>query len=102
MKIRKGDSVIVITGKDKGKKGKVERVDMKNGTVLVPDANMYKRHVKKSEQFPQGGIIDIPRALDQSKVALICPSCGKPTRVGYTVVDGIKKRSCRKCKALIT
>lgn len=102
MKIKKGDTIIVTTGKDKGKKGKVERVSDKNHTVFVPDVNMYKRHMKKSEQFPQGGIIDIPRALDVAKVALVCPKCGKPTRVGYSTVDSMKKRICRKCKAVIT
>lgn len=102
MKLRKGDTVIIITGKDKGKKGKVERVSLKSGTVLVPDTNMYKRHVKKSEAFPQGGIIDIARPLDIAKVALVCPQCGKATRVGYLVDGSGKKRICRTCKAVIT
>jgi large subunit ribosomal protein L24 len=102
MKIHKGDSVQIIAGKDAGKKGKVEKVNEKTGTVLIPDTNMYKRHVKKSEQFPQGGIIDLSRPLDVSKVALICPKCDKVTRVGYKVVGGLKKRVCRKCDAIIT
>lgn len=102
MKIHKGDNIQIIAGKDAGKKGKVEKVNEKTGTVLVPDTNMYKRHVKKSEQFPQGGIIDLSRPLDVAKVALICPKCDKPTRVGYRTVDGIKKRVCRKCNAVIT
>ncbi len=102
MKIHKGDTVSIITGKDKGKKGKVEKVDEKNKTVLVPDTNMYKRHVRKSEQFPQGGIIDLPRSLDVAKVALVCPKCSKITRVGYRTIDGIKKRVCRKCDAVVT
>ncbi len=102
MKIHKGDTIQIITGKDKGKKGKVEKVDEKNKTVLVPDTNMYKRHVRKSEQFPQGGIIDLARSLDVAKVALICPKCGKLTRVGYRTIDRIKKRVCRKCDAVIT
>lgn len=102
MKIHKGDTVSIITGKDKGKKGKVEKVDEKNKTVLVPDTNMYKRHVRKSEQFPQGGIIDLPRSLDVAKVALVCPKCNKITRVGYRTIDGIKKRVCRKCDAVVT
>lgn len=102
MKIHKGDTIQIIAGKDSGKKGKVELVNEKNSTVLVPDTNLYKRHVKKSEQFPQGGIIDLSRSLDVSKVALICPKCDKVTRVGYRIVDGVKKRVCRKCDAVIS
>lgn len=102
MKIHKGDTIQIIAGKDAGKKGKVERVNEKSRTVLIPDTNMYKRHVKKSEQFPQGGIIDLSRPLDVSKVALVCSKCDKVTRVGYRTVDGLKKRVCRKCDAIIT
>ena len=102
MKIHKGDTIQIIAGKDKGKKGKVEKVDTKNNTVIVPDTNLYKRHVRKSEQFPQGGIIDLPRPLDVAKVALVCPRCNKSTRVGYRIIDKIKKRICRKCDEVIT
>ncbi|HNQ31085.1 MAG TPA: 50S ribosomal protein L24 [Candidatus Woesebacteria bacterium] len=102
MKIRKGDTVLVIAGKDVGKKGKVESVNDKNQTVRVPDVNMYKRHVRKSEQFPQGGIIDIARALHVSKVALVCPVCGKQTRIGFEMTKDHKQRICRKCKKVIT
>lgn len=101
MKIRKGDTIQVMAGKDAGKKAKVESVNEKAGTVKVPDVNMYKRHVKKSEQFPQGGIIELSRPLDGSKVAIVCPKCNKITRVGYTVTEGLKKRICKKCKAVI-
>ena len=102
MKIRKGDTVQIIAGKDSGKKGKVQLTYEKTGTVLVPDTNLYKRHVKKSEQFPQGGIMDLSRPLHVAKVALICPKCEKVTRVGYQIVDGLKKRVCRKCRAIIS
>lgn len=102
MKIRKGDTVQIIAGKDATKRGKVEKIDEKNMTVMVPDINMYKKHVKKSEQFPQGGIVDLSRPLDVSKVALVCTKCAKTTRVGYKVVDGMKKRICKKCDAVIS
>lgn len=102
MKIRKGDTVVIIAGKDVGKKGKVELVDQKTKSVRIPDMNMYKRHVKKSEQFPQGGIIDLVRPLHIAKVALVCPSCGAQTRVGYVLDKGVKHRICRKCKKVIT
>jgi large subunit ribosomal protein L24 len=102
MKIRKGDNIQVIAGKDASKQGKVENVNEKRQTVHVPDINMYKKHVKKSDQFPQGGIVDLSRPLDVSKVALVCPKCNKPTRVGYQVIDGAKKRICKKCDAVIS
>jgi len=99
MKIKKGDKVKVMTGKDKGKEGKVERVYKKSGKVLVANINLYKRHVKKSDKIPQGGIIDVPRPLDVAKVMLICPKCGKLTRVGFKVEKDKKYRICKKCNS---
>lgn len=90
MKLRKGDKVRIISGKDKGKEGVIDRVYAKSNKVLLPGLNMYKRHVKKSDQFPQGGVIDVPRPLDAAKVMLISSSAKKVTRVGY-VVEGNKK-----------
>ncbi len=101
MKIRKGDSIQVTSGKDAGKKGTVSAVSIKNRVVMVPELNTYKKHVKKSDAFPQGGIIELSRPLKVDNVALVCPSCHKPTRVGYVTVEGNKKRSCKKCKAII-
>jgi len=99
MKIKKGDTVLVIAGKDKGREGKVERVYRKAGKVLIPGINMYKRHVKKSEQMPQGGIVSLPRPLPVCKVMLICPVCKKPTRVGYRIEKNKKFRVCKKCQS---
>lgn len=103
MKIKKGDKVKVMLGKDRGKTGTVERVFQKKGTVLVSGVNLYKRHLKpRSEQDEStGGIIDKVRPLAIAKVALICPKCGKITRVGYSLAQGEKKRLCRACKAEI-
>lgn len=101
MKIRKGDTIIVTTGKDKGKKGKVASVDTKNMTVLVPELNLYKRHMKKNETYPQGGIIELSRPLQISKVMLICPKTSKPTRVSYRVEGGVKKRFSLKAGTII-
>jgi len=101
MKIKKGDKVKVIYGKDKGKEGVVEKVYQKANKVLIAGVNLYKRHIKKNEKMPQGGIIDVPRPLDVSKVMLICSKCKKPTRVGF-LVDGKKKfRLCKKCQSKI-
>jgi large subunit ribosomal protein L24 len=79
MKLRKGDTIVVTAGRDAAKQGKVDRVYVKAGTVMVDGINMYKRHVKKNEQLPEGGILDLPRPIDVSKVSLLCPKCKKTT-----------------------
>jgi large subunit ribosomal protein L24 len=97
MKIKKGDTVIVAVGRDKGRKGKVEEVLARTHSVVVAGVNIYKRHMKKRDEKHPGGIVDQIRPLDVSKVMLICPSCGKPARVGYTIVKGDKYRICKEC-----
>lgn len=101
MKIKKGDKVKVITGKDKGREGVVERVYRKTFKIVIPGINIYKKHIKKTEQTPQGGVVEIPRALDVSKVILVCPKCGKPARVGYQIEKNRKFRICKRCKSKI-
>jgi large subunit ribosomal protein L24 len=101
MKIKKGDTVVVVRGKDKGKKGKVERVLTKNAKILVHEINLFKRHVKGNMQNRQSEIITIVKPLNVASVAIICPSCHLQTRVGYVVLKGIKKRICRKCGKVI-
>lgn len=101
MKIKKGDLVKVMVGKDKGKTGKVERVYQKQNKILIPGINLYKKHIKKNEKLPQGGVIELPRPIDVSKVMLICPHCQKPTRVGYQLSGKNKQRVCRKCDSKI-
>lgn len=97
MKIKKGDKVKVLLGKDKGKEGKVEYVLGKKERVFVGGVNLYKRHVKKHQNI-EGGIIDLPKSLNISNVALVCPNCNKITRVGYKLVGNEKVRICKKCK----
>ncbi len=97
MKLKKGDSIVVTAGKDKGKKGLIDRVYPKQLKVLIKDINMYKRHIKKNDQMPQGGIVDLPRPLGAAKVALVCPKCKKQTRIGYEVDGKAKYRICKKC-----
>jgi large subunit ribosomal protein L24 len=97
MKLKKGDEIIVIVGKDKGRKGKVEKVFPKDNTVLVPGINVYKRHAKKRDDKHPGGIISLPKALNASKVMFLCPSCGQMTRIGYKNLKDEKVRMCRKC-----
>ncbi len=101
MKIKKGDKVKIISGKDKGREGTVERVYRKANKVLIPGINLYKRHLKKNPETNQGGIVEIPRPLDVSKVALICPKCGRVTRVGYKFEKDKKYRYCKKCQSKI-
>jgi large subunit ribosomal protein L24 len=98
MKIRKGDRVVVLQGKDKGREGTVTFAYPDRGKVIVDGANIAKRHQKPTRQTQQGGIIDKEMPIDVSNVAIICSSCGKPTRVGHRFEpDGTKVRICRKC-----
>jgi large subunit ribosomal protein L24 len=97
MKFKKGDLVLVTAGKDKGRKGKIDKVLPAESKVLVPGINMYKRHMKKRDQNHPGGIVDISRPLPVGNVALICPKCSQPTRIGYLIAKDEKTRICKKC-----
>ncbi len=98
MKIRKNDTVLVITGKDKGKKGKVRRALPKEDKVIVEGINMIKRHSKTKGQAKQAGIIELEAPLHVSKVMIICSKCNSPVRVGRRILeDGKKYRICRAC-----
>lgn len=96
-KIKKGDTVIVLAGKDKGKQGTVLKVNPKEGRLVVQGVNMAKRHVKPSPADPEGGIRAREAALDASNVAVRDPQTGKPTRVGFKVLeDGRKVRVAKR------
>jgi len=97
-KIKKGDQVRVVSGKETGKTGKVIRVDREHGKVFVERLNMMKKHTKPHpKKNPQGGIIEREAPIDISNVMLVCPACGEPTRVGYRLLaDGGKVRACRR------
>lgn len=101
MKLKKGDKVKIIRGKDNGREGTIDRTYPKSEKVLIQGINMYKKHIKKSEQAPQGGLVDLPRPLQSSKVMVICKNCGKPTRIGYKVDKDRKVRVCKKCQGEI-
>lgn len=92
MKIKKGDTVRVTVGKDAGREGKVVRTFAKAHKIVIENVNMYKKHVKKNEQMPQGGVVDLPRALPVSNVALVCPKTKKTTRVGFKIEKNKKVR----------
>ncbi len=97
MKLKKGDRVKVLTGKDRGDEGEIMRVFPKEGKVIVEGVNVAKKHQRALRATMQAGIIDKDMPMQASNVALICPSCG-PTRIGYRFdAQGTKIRICRKC-----
>ncbi len=95
-KLRKEDQVQVIAGKDKGKQGKVIRIDREKGRAIVAGVNMVKKAQKKRKQTDRGGITEIEAALSISNIMIVCRKCG-PTRIGYKIDGDAKKRVCRKC-----
>jgi large subunit ribosomal protein L24 len=97
MKIRKNDTVLVISGKDRGKKGKVLTVSPKTAKVLIEGVNLKKKHQKPKKEGEKGQVISIPAFIPASNVKLICPKCGKPTRVGRKILGKNKLRICKKC-----
>ena len=97
MHIKTGDTVVVLSGDDKGVKGKVIATSLKEGKVIVEKVNMIHKHVKPRRQGETGGIVDAEGAIYASKVALYCPVCKKGVRAAYKVVDGKKIRVCAKC-----
>ncbi|HBB76500.1 MAG: 50S ribosomal protein L24 [Candidatus Levybacteria bacterium RIFOXYA1_FULL_41_10] len=101
MKLIKGDEVQVIRGKDKGKRGNVEKVLRKSNAVLLPGLNLYKRHMKAKSQRQKSEIITLTKPIALANVAIICPNCKKMTRVGYRIDKDEKKRICLKCKKII-
>ena len=102
MRIRKNDQVRVISGKDKGKEGKIKRHIPAKGMVVVEGVNMVSRHVRPSQKTPQSGIIKQEAPIYAAKVMLVCPQCGAATRVGSSFLESGKKvRVCRKCNEII-
>jgi large subunit ribosomal protein L24 len=97
MKIRKGDTVQVIAGKDVGRVGEVTRVLVDSDRVIVDGVNIAKRHQRATQATMQGGIIDKDMPVHVSNVAIVCTSCGQHTRIGYRIEGDTKFRVCRKC-----
>ncbi len=98
MHVKKGDTVMVTTGKDAGKKGKILRVLPRENRVVVEGVNKVKKHQKPSRSLPQGGILKIEAPLNASNVMLVCNRCNTPTRVGKKVMENNDKvRTCKKC-----
>ena len=99
MRIKKGDNVSVLSGNDKGKTGEVLEVLPKADKIVVKGVNVRKKHVKPRKAGEEGGIISVECAIPSSKVNVVCPKCGKVTKVGYTVEKDEKVRVCKKCGA---
>ena len=97
MKIKKGDTVKVLSGNDKGKTGEVLEVIKKNDKVIVKDVNVRKKHVKAKKQGEESGILSVECAIPSAKVNVVCPKCGKATKVGYSTEKDKKVRVCKKC-----
>jgi large subunit ribosomal protein L24 len=101
MKIKKGDTVKIISGNDSGKTGEVLRVFPDKNKLLVKGINIAKKHLKASKTSPHGGIIDKTLPINATNAMLICPGCAKPTRIKYSIKENSKLRVCAKCKKTI-
>ena len=95
--VKKGDTVVVLSGKDKGKQGKIITAMPRAGKVIVEGVNKVKRHSKPSLKVPNGGIITKEMPMHACKVQLVCPACNKPTRIGHKDLNGKNARVCKKC-----
>ena len=101
LKVKKGDTVQVLSGNDKGKTGEVLEVIPKTNKVIVKGVNIRKKHVKPRMQGQEGGIIPSEFAIHMAKVNVVCPKCGKATRIGFSIENDEKIRVCKKCGAKI-
>lgn len=98
MKIKKGDSIIIISGKDRGKQSKVLRVFPKTEKILAEGAALRKKHQRPRKQGQKGEVVTLPTPFHVSNAMLFCKNCGKGSRVGYQILSGKKVRICKKCK----
>ena len=101
MKIRKGDTVQILSGNDKGKTGEVLETIPKTSRIIVKGINIRKKHIKPKKQGAEGGIVPVECSIHSSKANVVCPKCGKATRIAMKVEDGKKVRVCKKCGAII-
>lgn len=101
MKIRKGDNVKIISGKDRGRTGKVTHLFPAENKLVVEGINIHKKHSRPKKQGQKGQIIQMPMPVNVSNVMIICPNCGKPARIGAKIIENKKFRACKKCGAEI-
>lgn len=101
MRIKKGDTIKIIAGKDKGKSGKIIKLDVEKMTVVIEGLNLFKKHQKPKKQGEKGEMVSVPRPMAASKTMIVCSSCSKATRIGYRFDGETKVRYCKKCQAAI-
>ena len=102
MKLKKDDTVLVLKGKERGKKGKILKFFREKNSAIIENINMVKKHMRRTRDNPKGGIILRESPVRIPNIMLVCPRCSKPTRVGFMILtDGSKKRACKKCKEII-
>lgn len=101
MKLKKGDQILIAKGKDKGKSGKISRVLPKENKILVEGLNLKKKHVRPKKSGEKGKIVALASFFSAANARLICPKCKKATRIGYQMIDKIKKKICKKCNTEI-
>jgi len=99
VKLKKGDTVLIISGKDKGRTAKILKSLVKEGKILVEGINLKKKHIKPKKEGEKGQVLSIAAPLDASDVKFICPKCGKATRLGYRINNDKKNRICKKCQS---
>lgn len=101
-KIRRGDTIQVTKGKDKGKKGKVLRIFAQEKKALVEGINLVKKHKRQTRQDQQGGIVSVESAISVANIAFLCKHCNRPVRIGFAMgKDGVKNRFCKACKETV-
>ena len=101
MRIKTGDTVKILSGKDRGKTGKITHVFVKDNRVVVEGVNVRKKHMRPKKQGQAGQVIQMPMPVDESTAMLVCSACGKPTRIERKIIGNKKARICKKCKAEI-
>ena len=100
--IKKNDTILIISGDEKNKRGRVLDVSPKKGKILVEKINIIKRHMKPSKKYTQGGIVEKEAPLHRSNMMLVCPKCNKTTRIEYKILEGgTKVRVCKKCREVL-
>lgn len=97
MKIKKGDTVLIISGKDRGRKGKVLEVFPQDGRLVVEGINLVKKHRRPRQEKEKGQVIELAKPIDASNVKIVCPKCGRASRLGYRLTKEGKYRICKKC-----
>ncbi len=99
MKVKKGDTVLIISGKDRGKTAKILKSLIKERRILVEGVNLKRKHVKPKKEGEKGQVISVAAPLDVSSVKFLCPKCGKASRLGYKINEDKKMRICKKCNS---